>query len=107
MINRRGLLLGALAMPAVVTAANIMPVHSIARLLLPPQYFLRTESETYGEQWFPLVEVGDEFLWKNNLGVGIVATHIRRPDGLIAPNWSASRGMWIRSPGALACASAA
>lgn len=34
------------------------------------------------ERWFG--EVGS-FLWKNDLGIGMVATHVRRPDGLIVP----------------------
>lgn len=48
MMNRRKFLCGAISAPLVVSAANIMPVRSIERLLLMPQYLLRIESELHG-----------------------------------------------------------
>lgn len=39
-MNRRAFLSGLIAAPAVVAVANIMPVRSISRLLLPSEIFL-------------------------------------------------------------------
>jgi hypothetical protein len=81
MISRRGLLLGlgALVAPAVVHYGNLMPVQSITRLITP-EYLLRVvENNGKGAvKWVPLKKVLDRFLWQNDLGVGLVATHVRK-----------------------------